>query len=470
MNDWNIGDNLNRAIKLAIDSGDAKSVEEAQQLFETYRLAVAVGPDIGYSPTLQASLLTIVNAARRCFLGGVEVCGPTDVKLLVPWLGCRTIAEAIRSLQGSIVRTLTPEIPRVSIGDAASQGDAGEFHVRPTFSGWSGGVIPIDDSGRLDESQEFIPAGVVSGGIAVSEAFQYVRGGNALAGKRSTGISLWRPEQSEQWLEVRDFGPPIEILPSKLWIIGLGHLGQAFLWTLGLMPYARPENVQLVLHDYDTLVPANESTSLLTFPTMSGARKTRAMAKWCEGRGFRTTINERRFNANFKIASDEPRIAFCGVDNPAARAVLEDVGFSQVVEAGLGKGTQEFMAFQMHSFPGPQKARAKWGANAAAEQNQNALLQQPGYRALAEKGMDECGLTMLAGRSVGASFVGAVTSSIVIAELLRMIHGLHRYALLDGNLRSLEYLHAAINDQSLAPFNPGYTAASAQHETTLKGV
>ncbi|MGH9894121.1 MAG: hypothetical protein ACREA0_19500, partial [bacterium] len=41
----------------------------------------------------------------------------------------------------------------------------------------------------------------------------------------------------------------------------------------------------------------------------------------------------------------------------------------------------------------------------------DALMRMPGYVALAADGMDECGLTLLAGRSVGASFVGVAVSA-----------------------------------------------------------
>ena len=38
-----IADSLNRLVKLALDTGEAASIEEAIQLFAGYRLAVAVG-------------------------------------------------------------------------------------------------------------------------------------------------------------------------------------------------------------------------------------------------------------------------------------------------------------------------------------------------------------------------------------------------------------------------------------------
>ena len=38
----NIADRLNRMVKLAMDTGEAASVEDAERLFAGYRLAVAV--------------------------------------------------------------------------------------------------------------------------------------------------------------------------------------------------------------------------------------------------------------------------------------------------------------------------------------------------------------------------------------------------------------------------------------------
>ena len=46
-----IGDSLHRLVKLAMDTGEAESLEEAQKLFMGYRLAVSVGEDTGHSQT-----------------------------------------------------------------------------------------------------------------------------------------------------------------------------------------------------------------------------------------------------------------------------------------------------------------------------------------------------------------------------------------------------------------------------------
>ena len=456
-----LGNELNRSMKLAIDSGEAATVEDARVMFEGYRLCVVAGSDVTLSPTKQAALLTAVNTGRRCFLGGVEVqMDCLDAELLVPWRDCRTIGQAVVDLQGKVSRTTADNIPQIIIGDVEDQ-ERSDFAVRTTFDGWRGGVVPVNDGIRLDELTEFTPAGVLAGAVGVSEAFQHIRGHNALAGHRSVGLSLWQPESRTTWLEDREDGPQLEWLPSTCWLIGLGHLGQAYLWTLGFLPYANPGAVHLVLQDYDDLVLANDSTSLLTNRSLVGQKKTRAMAEWCEQRGFHTRINERRFAGNFEIDEEEPQVALCGVDNESARAALEDVGFGQIIEAGLGRGTEEYLAFQMHCFPAERCAQERWGASDSKHASES-VISQPAYDSLAAAGIDKCGLTMLANRAVGASFVGAFTATLVISELLRMALGERRYGVIDGSLRSPESFEFIRSASLFDPFNPGITEAVKQ--------
>jgi hypothetical protein len=70
--------------------------------------------------------------------------------------------------------------------------------------------------------------------------------------------------------------------------------------------------------------------------------------------------------------------------------------------------------------------------------------------------LDECGVVTLEGRSVGASFVGAFTSALVTAEILRTVANQHCYEIIDGTLASLEELEAFPN-LLREPINLGYT-------------
>lgn len=444
-----------RLAKMYMDTGEARSYKEAQRILSGYRLAIVVGSSVAESPTLQASLLTAINTGRRCFLGGVEVAGLLDVPLRLAWPRSGTLADAVTYLEGKWVEAVTPQIPRILVGNIPKQDQIGSFCIRTTCDGWKGGVVPLDDAQSPPLTAEFTPAGVLSGAIAVSEAFQHVRGGSAYAGRRALGLSLWEPGQDGSWLDCQA-GPALRFLPAKAWLIGLGHLGQAFLWTLGFLPYTHPEEVDLVLQDIDELSEANDSTSLLTNMPMVGSKKTRAMASWCDAMGFRSRIVERAFANDFHLASDEPHVGICGVDNQQARAALEDVGFDRIFEAGLGAGADDFLCFQTHSFPATRKARDIWKAMNQTSHQVDLTNLPPAYQSNDPYSVEACGLIQLAGRSVGSAFVGAITSTLVLADLLRMTMGETQYEFIDGDLRTGN-IKAIPNHHLSTINNPGFT-------------
>ena len=421
-------DFLNRSVKLAMDHGDAASWDEANALFQGYRLQVVCSPRLAQSQTLQAALLTIVNTAARCFLGGVLVVGCPDAKLLLQWEDFKTLPAAIDSLSGVFADTYDPALPTVQL-DTALAGTT--FNVRLFLNGWNAGVIPVDDDEVPDFSNEFVLSGIAAGAVAVSEAFQHIRGSNVSAGHRPAGIALFT--LGENFLTA-DAGPQLLFLPSDIWLIGLGHIGQALLWSLGFLPY-EASDLRICLQDFDNLTDANRSTSPLTFEPLVGQKKTRAIAAWCERRGFDTVIVERPFGNNFHVADDDPQVALCAVDNAAARSILEQVGFQQVVEGGLGSTADEYLAFRLHTFPSEKTATSIWGVE-GPQYVAEEILAQSAYVSLLAEGEDPCGITLLAGKAVGASFVGTFLSTLMISELLRQLHGAPRLCVLDGSLRS----------------------------------
>ena len=85
------------------------------------------------------------------------------------------------------------------------------------------------------------------------------------------------------------------------------------------LPYRDPAELALVLQDVDLVTASTESTSILSESGMIGQRKTRAMAEWAERRGFRASIQERLFAADFKRQPEEPAIALCGTSGPGNR-------------------------------------------------------------------------------------------------------------------------------------------------------
>lgn len=412
-------DELHRTAKYFMDSGQASTHAEAMETLKSFTLTVLVGNSIRVSPHEQTALLTLVNLAARTFLGGVKVIGLSYSEAVTPLYAGRQLHEVVVELGGTIASAdaASSGSPIALIGDTAVvPSEAPQWRL--TWSGWRGGVVMEKTGYRLDETKAIGLAPVMAAGACVSEVFSYLSQTHILAGKRSSGISLWSPDSD--WLVDID-GPALSFLPSSLWLIGLGNLGQAFAWTLASLAYKGPSKAEILLQDMDRIASSNHSTSLLSFPHMIGVRKTRVVAEWLEARGFETVIEERPFGEWSRKTPSEPGVALCGVDNAETRAALEAAGFGLVVEAGLGAGLESFRSIAMHTLPASRSAGSIWGKQIG--QGNQTYSQTPAYRALAAEGMDECGIVRLSSRTIAVPFVGLIAACLVIAEVLRRLHG-----------------------------------------------
>jgi hypothetical protein len=204
------------------------------------------------------------------------------------------------------------------------------------------------------------------------------------------------------------------------------------------------------LQDVDVIAPSNLSTSLLTTSAQVGARKTRAIAEWAEARGFKTSIIERRFASDFRVDSHEAVVALIGVDNALARQAVEEVGFERVIEAGLGYGPQDFLGIDLHTFPASRPAREVWREVTSSLVD----IERPAYAKLLQESKDRCGTVRLAGRSVGAPFVGVTAAALVIAEYIRLAVGGPRYEVVSCHLRDLGG-RIVVPGRAQGAFNPG---------------
>ncbi len=425
--------NLHRAAKYFMDSGRVESPDEAMALLQKFGLTIHVGDEIVGSANHQIALLTLVNTARRSLLGGIEIVGLPDVMSLTPLAPNRPLIEAVRELGGVPVIRARPGWPSALIGGAAAD-PATAPCWQLSWDGWRGGVIPSRQNRRLAEAEAMALAPALAAAVCAAEAFAFHAGDHPMAGRRSTGLSLWRPDAD--WMVVDASEPTLAYLPSRLWIIGLGNLGQAFAWLLACLPYADRSEVQFMLQDFDRIAPSNDSTSLLSFLRDANRKKTRVVGDWLEARGFQTFLEERRFGPWTKKADDEPGAALCGVDNANARVGLEKAGFGLVIEAGLGAGPQAFRSLSMHTFPASRSAEDIWSKQVG--QAPEVFENMPAYQAMKRKGMDRCGLTQLASRTVGVPFVGLTAGCLVISELLRRLHGGTATEVLSGSVAAFE--------------------------------
>jgi hypothetical protein len=403
-------DQLHRTVKLELDQGRVATVEQAQQLAGNYRLQLHVGADVASSPTRQAALLTAVNAGARAFLGGVRVTGDLDWAITAGWHTGAPVRGVIEKYGGTVVEHLEDDYPTVIIGTVGHT--VGSVVMQLTWDGWAGGCVPAG-TGSLGETTENPLAGVAASAVAVSEGFAHVRG-TVAAGHQPAGFSLWRPDLP--WLEPEAVGPTLKYLPTRLWLGGLGHLGQAYLWAIGFLPYHHRGEVALMLQDYDKIVEANRSTGLLLHsPTPDGLLKTRMAAAEMEALGFTTRLVERAFDATTQPGPWEPTWMLAGFDNPTARSGLG--AFDLAVDLGLGSSADDFLGIHLHTFPAAGDPTEVFAAVPAQVENA-----EPAAWAVSAA-EDPCGVLQLQGAAVGAAFVGAFAAALGLAEVLRALAG-----------------------------------------------
>lgn len=401
---------LHRTAKYFMDSGRVMSHEAAMALLEQFGLTICVGDEIAHSVHHQTALLTLINVARRTLLGGIEVRGLPDCTSLTSLAPNRRLMDAVRELGGVPVSDIRKEWPTALIGSVSTTTTP---CWRVTWEGWRGGVIPASRGQRLAETEAIALSPALAAAVCAAEAFSYHAGDHPMASRRAAGLSLWRP--GSDWLASDPTEPALAYLPSRLWLIGLGNLGQAFAWLLASLPYEDRKQVQFVLQDFDRIALSNDSTSLLSFIANVGYKKSRVVAEWLEARGFETCLEERRYGSWTRRAEHEPGAALCGVDNAQARAALEQAGFELVVEAGLGAGPNAFRSMSIHTFPASRSADKIWSRHA-----------------------------LLASRTVGVPFVGLIAGCLVIAELLRRLHGGVSLEFASGSVAALKILNAVL--------------------------
>ena len=451
-----------------MDIGRAKSPREALDILKRFGLSIKISENAARTYNGQLALLTLVNLARRTLLAGVEVFNLPDVPVAVRLTEAQTLPAAVEELGGGVVSRPRPGWPTALIGDTGSPDHLASPSWQLTWEGWRGGVTPAKHKCRLSEEGAIPLAPAIAAAACTGEVFAFHVGNHTMAGHRSSGLSLWQP--GVDWFKPDPGEPDVAFLPSRLWLIGLGNLGQAYAWLLGCLPFNKPEELELMLQDFDVMSVSNDSTSVLTSMAAVGRKKTRWVSAWLEGRGFSTWIEERRFGEWTRRAPDEPGVALCGVDNAYTRASLEKAGFDLVVEAGLGAGPQGFLSFSMHSFPGSNSAVQLWSKD--VKNTSNDIIEMPAYKKLRDDGIDGCGLIQMATRTVGVPFVGLIAGGLVIAELLRRLHGAAGIDLVSGSVGCLEdievvngnlatYAHGHVSfsgtmtelDQARSPFN-----------------
>jgi len=409
---------------------------EAEAILRSLTLKLVIDPESCRSVAFQAALLTAFNTGNRAFLGGVSVEMPPDVKLLLPLQGYHSLNEVL-NITGFAPQKITTPSQTVYFGH--SPANPKSTNCRVDCDGWRGAVSDFDNPSdfKYGQSDDIAPGGVLAGALAVHRSFLKAAEISARSLEAPLGLSLWSP--GDPWRNPVSTSPLLHNLPNQFWVLGLGHLGQAFLWNLAMLPYPRREEVRFVLQDFDVIETGNFGSGLLCTEHVVGQMKTRRCADWLDKIGFRTTINERKYTEHDRRTEDDPGIALCGFDRGRPRSYLGKTGFGFVVECGLGDTLADFDQIHFHTFPSEHNSpEALWGH---LQDGPRKIREED--LALFTEGKHGCGQLAIdvAGKAVSTSFVGAIAGAFCVAELLRVFNDGSRFDELFWTPRNLVDSH-----------------------------
>ena len=262
-------------------------------------------------------------------------------------------------------------------------------------------------------------------------------------------------------------GPALQYLPAALWLLGLGHLGQAYAWTLGMLPYATPGDVELGLVDFDTVVEGNTATQLLVTADDVDKRKTRIVAAALEKLGLRHPDRRARVRQALPPGRarqpnrNEPTIALAGFDDVDAATAARRCRIRPHRRRRLGAGPVEYLDMVIHTFPaaGDPGQRVPGRPAAAAPARRSRTKRDRRQVEAGRQTAARCGMLDIAGVTVGAAFVGTVASTLVVADILRLLHDGQSYSVITLDLRNPGGIHAVRNSAAGDYPNLAFTVA-----------
>jgi hypothetical protein len=388
----NLSETLNRTMKLAMDEGRVQSYQEAVELFRSFRIRLVVAPGFSSTPGVEAAVLTLLRAGPKTFLGGVELIGPLDERCTLAWFAGKSLGEVATECGVSVGVDAGVNLPTLCVGPGAATTDGFWLGLMVEADGF---VLTPDES-KLSSPDGSVEAGVAAAGAALNQAFQHIYRRAPQAGQREV---TFRFPVSNRQAPRRD-----------LWIVGLGHLGQAYLWTTMLRGARRPALVRLT--DDDNVSTSSLSTSLLVDAADVGRRKVNVVARRLKSLGVKVWRDPVRVDLDAAPVTSAQPLCVVAVDNLTLRKSLDRVHGAAILEAGIGDGVEGFTRVQAHAFPGRRLARDIWAGD-DPKATKAVDISKPAYQSLLEESGDECGTTIVAGRSIATPFVGAFAGALL---------------------------------------------------------
>lgn len=394
-----------RITKAFTDADLVASFGEAESRLDRISPCVMVGRRAASTAAGQTAALTALVTAKKCF-GRAHLCGEgLELALHQPLLAGATLASAALALGANVSVSIPPSATHlVRIGNEYPWSG---WQVSLWWDRWLSGtrLWPTDFG-----SSSLPLAGMFAGALAVRQIFAHLLRGTPA---REESISIWEPDRVAV---PGERGPKRCTIPASLWLVGLGHLGQAFVW--GLLSLPRSGERHVILQDDQRIGIENEPTSLLVRDGDIGRRKVRVAAEWLDHGGWSTELLERRHRGDIQRMPQDPTILLAGLDDVEPRRTLARAGFDYMIDAGIGRGPRDFESLQVRAIAKGDSVESLWLQEETSSRRE-MLMDKSAYRAF-QKDAGPCGIVPLADASVSVPFVGAATAALTLAQLARL--------------------------------------------------
>ena len=432
---------INRAAIAIAEANDLEVSTVVDQMKNT-TVWLIVDDSIQNSRAIQISYLTSVNIAHRVFLGGVKCKFPIDTPNLLGF-GGESFSKVVESFNGKIETSQAPKESDVKLLFGIECFD--DHCLEVISSGWRGGINMFDQNRIIlnDDSGKNSLGAVAAASIACYTAFCMLYKLEDARIILNTGISLWNLNAGKSWFLEENDGPQEIYLPKKIWTLGLGHLGQAYLWTVAMMDFKNPKETTFLLQDFDEIGDENLGSQILSFDDDVEQVKTRPCMRFLENIGFKTRLIEKPREADDSQSGWVKNFPFLlnGVDNIPTRRGIDNAQIGLFLDGATNGQLSLFDSFTMKNATRIDKSSDElWRLN---ENDQDDILHPNLTRRLQKEG--KCGV--LANYGISTPFIGVFSASIVVAEMIRSINKGTAYSIVSLQLRDLGSINAVENGQ-----------------------
>jgi molybdopterin/thiamine biosynthesis adenylyltransferase len=421
---------------------------EANKMMDNSQVWLIAHNSIIQSLTEQMAFITAVNIAKRVFLGGVNCILPEVVPNLLV-LKSNSFTDLVIYYGGTLT-TVTPDKNDVKLLFGAECYDDNCLEV--VAEGWRGGVNFHDQEriifAKKDNPISLGPVAAASLAcyFAFCKIFKLIDSDLVI----NTGVSLWNINSGTEWHKNSNDGPRNINMPRKIWALGLGHLGQAYLWTCGLMPFNDPSKVLFLLQDDDIVESENIGSQVLCNDSDIGFPKTRACLKFLEDLNFKTRIVEKRFLPGNSEEEWIMKFPFLlnGVDNVLTRRIINKNYHKLFLDGATNGSSSLFDSFTLKNVTYIEKALdIIWPITETGE----SVL----HKNLNERYNKENNCGILTNIGISVPFVGLFGATFLIAELLRSLNEGTIYSIVSvrmSDLSSINAVEKGVYDKELLRF------------------